>query len=157
MSQIKTIKDITIPVLNKPLHFSPRYSPDSVCFYLDKFDSHRTAYYLASMVTNYHNINFNLLRINEIENPNTRIQVKQDLLHVLDDAIEKTFYTSPTIEEVSDPSYNLTIDEEHERNVEDGLFDENAKKRLEITMVKLLNTLVFMRTNNRCYTSDFIV
>ena len=80
-----TIKDITIPVLNKPPHFEARYNEDSVDYYLNKLMKPQTVAHLLSMVSNYDNIDFNLLRVNEIQNHQIRLMVKQDLLNVLND------------------------------------------------------------------------
>ena len=145
---ITKIKDIAFPALNKPPHFEPRYSPEFIDFYLHKFMKPQTVTHLLSMVSNYDNIDFDRLRVNEIENLRTRQMVKQDLLNILDDAIIETFYKNPPLEVLADPSYNLTFDEENDRYVEDGPFDDEAKKRLERTLCKRINELVFKRTAN---------
>lgn len=141
MSSIMNIKDITIAALNKPPHFEPKYSPQCNDFYLNKFMKPQTVSHLLSMVSNYDNIDFDILRVNEIKNPQIRQMVKQDLLNVLNDAIMETFYKSP-----SEPHYNLTFEEENEQCVEDGPFDDEAKKKLENTLCKHINELVFKRT-----------
>ncbi len=156
MSSIVNIKDITIAALNKPPHFEPRYSPECMDFYLNQFIKPQTVTHLISMVANYDNIDFDRLRVNEIKNIQTRKIVKKDLLNVLDDAIVETFYKNPPLEVVSDPSYNLTFDEENDRYVEDGPFDDEAKKRLENTLCKHINELVFKRTANTCTRWGFI-
>ena len=154
--QMTTIKDITIPVLNKPPHFEAKYNENSVDYYVNKLMKPQAIAHLLSMVSNYDNIDFHLLKVNEIQNHEVRLMVKQDLLNVLNDSILETFYSSPTLEEVMDPSYNLTIEEENERYVEDGPYDDNAKKRLEKKMCEKLNILVFKRTANTCTAWGFI-
>lgn len=147
---ITKIKDITIAAISKPPHFEPRYSPECVDFYLNKIMKPQTVAHLLSIVSNYNNIDFDRLRVNEIENLQTRQKVKQDLLNVLDNAIVETFYKNPPLEELTDSSYNLTFEEENERYIEDGPFDDEAKKRLENTLCKHINILVFKRTANIC-------
>jgi hypothetical protein len=154
--QMSQIKNITFAALHKPPHFEPRYSPESVDFYLNKFMKPQTVTHLRSVASNYNNIDFNRLRVNEIENPQIRLMVKQDLINVLDDAIMETFYKNPPIEELTHPSYNLTFNEENERYVEDGPFDNEAKKRLEINLCKHINELVFKRTANTCTCWGFV-
>jgi len=146
--EMSKIKYITLAALNKPPHFEPRYSPDCMDFYLNKIIKPQTVTHLLSTVSNYENIDFDRLRVNEIENLQTRQKVKQDLLNALDDAIVETFYKNPPLEVLQDPSYNLTNDEENDLYVEDGPFDEEAQKRLEITLCKHINELVFKRTAN---------
>lgn len=153
--QMSEIKYITIAALNKPPHFEPRYSQQCMDFYLNKFIKPQTITHLISMVDNYDNID-TLPQVNEIKNPQTRQKVKQDLLNVLDDAIVETFYKNPPLEVVSDPSYNLTFDEENDRYIEDGPLDDEAKKRLENTLCKHINELVFKRTANTCTRYGFV-
>ena len=153
MSQIKKI---TFTALNKPPHFEPRYSPESADFYLNKFMKPQAVIYLRSMVYNYNNIDFNRLRVTEIENPQIRRMVKQDLINALDDAIVESFYKNPSIEELTHPSYNLTFYEEIDRYIEDGPFNDEAKKILENTLCKHINELVFKRTVNTCTCVGFI-
>lgn len=153
--QMSEIKHITIAAINKPPHFEPRYSQECMDFYLNKLMKPQTVTYLLSMVSNYNNID-TLPQVNEIENPQTRQIVKQDLLNVLDDAIMETFYKNPPLEVLEDPSYNLTFDEENDRYIEDGPFDYEAKKRLENTLCKHINELVFKRTANSCTRWGFI-
>lgn len=148
MSSIINIKDITIAALNKPPHFKPRYSPECVDFYLNKFQKPQTVTHLLSMVSNYDNIDFDRLCVNEITSLQTRQRVKQDLLNALDDAIMETFYKTAPLDVLEDSSYNLTNDEENDRCVEDGPFDDEAKTRLENTLCKQINELVFKRTAN---------
>lgn len=145
---VSEIKLITIAALNKPPHFEPRYSLPTVDFYLKKLMKAQTVTHLLSMVFNYDNIDFDKLCVNEIEDTKTREMVKQDLLNILDDAIIETFYKTPSLQVLADPSYNLNFDEENERYVEDGPFDNEAKKRLETTLCKHINKLVFKRTAN---------
>lgn len=146
--QMLQIKDIVIPTLNKPPHFEPRFSEQCVDFYLNIFEKPQTVKHLMSMVSDQNNIDFDTLRVNEIENLRTRQTIKQDLLNVLDCAIVETFYKNPPLDELIDKSYNLTFDEENEHYVEDGPFDCEAKKRLENTLCKCVNELVFKRTAN---------
>jgi len=154
--QMSEIKYITVAALNKPPHFEPRYSPECMDFYLNKFIKPQTVTHLISMVANYDNIDFDRLRVNEIKNLQTRQRVKQDLLNALDDAIVETFYNTPSLEVLEDPSYNLTFDEENERYIEDGPLDDEAKKRLENTLCKHINELVFKRTANFCTRWGFV-
>ena len=149
MSRITTIKDITIPVLKKTPHFEPRYSPDSVDFYLNKFMKPQSVEYLMSIVCDYNNnINFKKFSINEIESPQVRLMIKEDIINVMDDAILETFYNTKCLEEATDLSHNLTIEEEYELFVEDGPLNDEAKKRLQNTLCKFINELVFKRTAN---------
>jgi hypothetical protein len=153
--QMSEIKYITIAALNKPPHFEPRYSQQCMDFYLNKFIKPQTITHLISMVDNYDNID-TLPQVNEIENPQTRQIVKQDLLNALDDAIVETFYKNPPIEELTHPSYNLTFDEENERYIEDGPLDDEAKKRLENNLCKHINNLVYKRTVDICARWGFL-
>lgn len=154
--QMSEIKYITVAALNKPPHFEPRYSPECMDFYLNQFIKPQTVTHLISMVANYDNIDFDRLRVNEIQNPQTRQRVKQDLLNALNDAIVETFYNTPSLEVLEDPSYNLTFDEENESYIEDGPLDDEAKKRLENTLCKHINELVFKRTANFCTRWGFV-
>lgn len=154
--EMSEIKRITMAALNKPPHFEPRYSEESMDFYLNKIIKPQTVTHLRSIVSNYDNIDFDILRVNEITNLKTRQMVKQDLLNVLDDAIVETFYKNPPLEVVSDISYNLTFDDENDRFMEDGPFDDEAKKRLENTLCKHINKLVFKRTANFCTRWGFV-
>ena len=154
--EMSEIKYITITALNKPPQFEPKYSPECMDFYLNKFLKPQTVTHLLSMVSNYDNIDFDRLRVNEIVNLQTRQMVKQDLLNALDNAIVETFYKTPPLEVLEDPSYNLTFDEENDRYVEDGPFDDEAKKRLELILCKQINELVFKRTANTCTRWGFV-
>lgn len=146
--EIPQIKHITIAALNKPPYFEPKYLPECLDFYLNMFLKPQTVSHLVSMVSNYNNIDFDLLNVNKIENLKTRQIIKKDLLNALDDAIVETFYNNPPFEVISDPDYNLTFDEENERYIENGPFDDNAIRRLENTLCKHINQLVFKRTVN---------
>jgi len=154
--QMSEIKYITIAALNKPPHFEPRYSQECMDFYLNKFIKPQTIKHLLSNVSNYDNIDFSGLNVNEIKNSHTKRMIKQDLLNVLDHAIVDTFYKNPPLEVLEDPSYNLTFDEKNERYIEDGPLDDEAKKRLESTLCKHFNELVFKRTANFCTPWGFI-
>ena len=154
--EISQIKHITLSALNKAPHLEPRYSQESMDFYLNKFIKPQTVTHLLSMVSNYDNIDFDRLHVNEITNLQTRQMVKQDLVNVLDKSVLETFYTNPSLEVVTDPSYNLTFDEENELYVEDGPFDDDAKKRLENSLCKHINELVFKRTANICNRWGFV-
>ena len=154
--EISEIKSITVAALNNPPHFEPRYSPECMDFYLNKFIKPQTVTHLLSNVFNYNKIDFSILNVNEIKNLHTRRMVKQDLLNVLNDAIMETFYKNPPLEVLQDSSYNLTFDEENELYIEDGPFDDEAKKRLERTLCKHINELVFKRTANTCTPWGFI-
>lgn len=147
-----SIKDITIPVLNKPPHFEPKYLPETVNFYLNHFIKPQTVIYLSSMVSNYNEIDFNKLHINKIENQHTRTIIKQDLLNALDDAILEAFYTAPSLEQIKDPSF----DEDDNDFIETGPFNDDAKKKLENSLCKQINKLVFQRTANTSTRWGFI-
>jgi hypothetical protein len=151
-----TIKDITIPALNKPPHFAPKYCHGTMKFYSDVFCKDQAVDHLMSKVSNYDNIDFNLMRLDTIEDQQIKNLVKRDLLETLEDAIIETFYKNPTLEEVTAPGYDLNFDEENDRYVEDGLYDEVAEKKLEIVLSKRIRDLVFKRTANTCTRWGFI-
>lgn len=134
-----TIKDMAIPVLNKPPHFAPRYCKETMDYYFNLNKQDVVKYLSGLAAKNDFKLDYNT---NEIKNGCVQLMIKQDLLNALDDAILETFC-----------KYNF---DEDTHIVEDGMFDDEAKQRLENTLSKCIDELVFKRTANTCTPWGFI-
>lgn len=151
-----TIKDITLPILHKPPHFEVKYSPTLINYYLDSFNKTLAVSYLIKNCHNYNNININLFSKYSVSNQQIINMIQNDLINAMDDAILCAFYNPPYISDIIDSSSNTDFDENFNNYIQDGIFDNKAKMKLEHCLKQKIYQLVIKRTSNTCTPYGFI-
>jgi hypothetical protein len=136
---LPTIQNIVIVAINKPPYFKPRYNENTKDFYLNKFSIPVTVQNLIEKIYFYNDFHFDITHINEIENIILRNIVRNDIINVFNDSIICAFYKH-------NDDYVNSTDADIRHCVENGVYDDNAKKTLKHELYKNLNELVNTRT-----------